>query len=415
MWDKVSYNETRAGNVSCMDNDLPNIGQEIRRLRKWRNLTLEQLAGLSGLTKGYLSKIENGNAGLDKRTTIKAISDALQVSIADLVGDHFLMEPSDGAVLGSVPDIRIALLSTGLDGPGLPPSRAMPELNAETQQLAEWRQLCRDLEVGRALPRLITDLHASVAGGGNDRTAALRNIVQATHTATLFLKTLGAVDLAWVAADRGHQAAILLDDPLFIAASEFARSQALIGLGAYERADVLAQHAAGLLNPKTEADVEIYGTSVITTAFTAQIRGDDPEEAIREAMAAAERTEGTNAFWMNFSRTNVNQWRMSIALEADDPVRAAEVAREIRATDIPAKSRRVAFFIDHARALHALRGRDAEVVSLLRKADKLGPTRTRNNVWAREIVSELLLRARRDAGGAELRGLADRMGLLSPL
>ncbi|MEV8372989.1 helix-turn-helix transcriptional regulator [Kribbella sp. NPDC056861] len=398
-----------------MDN-IPNIGQEIRRLRKWRDLTLQELADLSGLSKGYLSKIENNNASLDKRTTIKAIADALRVSIADLIGDHFLVEQSDGDVIGSVPDIRIALLSSGLEGPADAPLRAMTELATTTQQVAEWRQLCRDLEVGHALPGLITDLHSTAVGGGNDGTAALRSIVQATHTTTLFLKSLGAVDLAWVAAERGHQAAIMLDDPLYIAASEFARSQALIGLGAYQRADRLAQNAAALLtSPKTEADFEIYGTSVITTAFTAQIRGDDPEEAIREAMEAAKRTSGTNAFWMNFSRTNVNQWRMSIALEADDPVKAAEVAREIRASDIPAKSRRVAFFIDHARALHSLHGHDAEVVSLLKKADKLGPTRTRNSIWAREIVSELVHRARRDAGGIELRGLADRMGLLSAL
>jgi hypothetical protein len=33
----------------------------------------------------------------------------------------------------------------------------------------------------------------------------------------------------------------------------------------------------------------------------------------------------------------------------------------------------------------------------------------------REIVSEMVLRARRDSGGRELRGLADRMGLLSAL
>lgn len=39
----------------------------------------------------------------------------------------------------------------------------------------------------------------------------------------------------------------------------------------------------------------------------------------------------------------------------------------------------------------------------------------RANVWARESVSELVLRARRDAGGAELRTLADRMGLLAAL
>lgn len=399
-----------------MDSDLPNIGQEIRRLRKWRNLTLDQLAGLSGLSKGYLSKIENGNAILDRRTTIKAIADALRVSIADLVGDHFLVDQSDGDVMGSVPDIRIALLSSGLDGgPGDPPGRAMSELAAEVQKVAEWRQLCRDIEVGRALPTLLADLHATAALGGRHQPDALRSIVQAMHTTTLFLKSLGAVDLAWVAADRGHQAAVMLGDPLFVAASEFARSQALIGLGAYQRADALAMHAAGLLTPSTEADFEIYGTSVVTTAFTAQLRGDDPEEAVREAQAAAARTSGTNAFWMNFSRTNVNQWRMSIALEADDAVKAAEIAAAIDLKDIPARSRQVAFLIDHARALHALRGRDAEVVKLLRKADKLGPTRTRNSVWAREIVSELLLRARRDSGGPDLRSLADRMGMLSAL
>jgi len=398
-----------------MDNDLPNIGQEIRRLRKWRNMTLEALAGQAGITKGYLSKIENGNAALDRRSTMKAIADALRVSMSDLVGDQFLIERSDGDVLGSIPDIRLALLSTDLlSGPPVPAHRPMEALLSETQQLAEWRQLCKDAEVGRALPGLLSDLHAAAAEG-QSKQDALRSIVQATHTSTLFLKSLGAVDLAWVAADRGHQAAVMLDDPLYIAASEFARSQALIGLGAYQRADILAQHAAELLTPRTEADFEIYGTSVITTAFTAQVRGDDPEEAIREAQSAAERTSGTNAFWMNFSKTNVNQWRISIALEADDPIKAAEVAAQVRLEDIPAQSRKVAFLIDHARALHALRGRDADVVKLLQKAEKLGPTRTRKSVWAREIVTEMLLRARRDAGGRELRGLADRMGMLSAL
>jgi hypothetical protein len=71
--------------------------------------------------------------------------------------------------------------------------------------------------------------------------------------------------------------------------------------------------------------------------------------------------------------------------------------------------------VDHARALHALRGRDAEVIQLLQQAEGLGATRTRDSSWAREIVSEMVLRARRDSGGRELRGLADRMGLLSAL
>jgi hypothetical protein len=113
-----------------------------------------------------------------------------------------------------------------------------------------------------------------------------------------------------------------------------------------------------------------------------------------------------------FSPTNVDLWRISIALESDDATLAAEIAAGVELASIPVRSRRSSFTIDHARALAALRGHDAQVLELLRTAEHLAPFRTRSNVWAREIVTELVLRSRRDAGGRELRGLADRMGLL---
>lgn len=401
-----------------MSQDLHNIGAEIRRLRKWRGMTLDALAGQAGMTKGYLSKIENGHTALERRSTIKAIADALRVSVGDLTGAGYLADRSLQNAGGAIPDIRLALASTSLDGAGpfARATRTMAELAPEAQRVAEARQLLRAEEVGRALPPLLIDLHAVAEGGaGDDRPAALRSIVQAAQTSTLFLKNFGEYDLALTAAERGHQAAVLLDDPVFVAASEFARVQALIGLGAYERADALARHASQILTPTTEVDLEIYGMAVLTAAFTGQFFDTDPEEALREARAVAERAPGTNAFWMNFSRTNVDLWRISIALEAGDPVKAAEVAGQVRLEDIPAKSRRLSFLVDYARALHALRGYDDEVVRLLRKAEKLGPDRTRHDVWVREIVTELLLRSRRDAGGRELRGLADRMGMLASL
>lgn len=401
-----------------MGQDLHNIGSEIRRLRKWRGMTLDALAGQAGMTKGYLSKIENGHTALERRSTIKAIADALRVSVGDLTGAGYLADRSLQNATGAIPDIRLALASTSLDGAGpfVSPGRTMAELEPEAQRVAEARQLLRAEEVGRALPPLIIDLHAIAESGvGDDRPAALRSIVQAAQTSTLFLKNFGEFDLALAAAERGHQAAVLLDDPVFVAASEFARVQALIGLGAYERADAIAKHAAQLLTPKTEVDLEIYGMSVLTAAFTGQMQGIDPEEALREARAVAAKAPGTNAFWMNFSATNVDLWRISIALESDDPVKAAEIASRVRLEDIPAKSRRASFLLDYARALHALRGRDDEVVRLLRKAEKLGPDRFRHDVWSREIVTELLLRSRRDAGGRELRGLADRMGMLTTI
>lgn len=389
------------------------VGEEIRRIRRSRGKSLEAVAGRAGMTKGYLSKIENGVVPVERRSTLAAIADALECTVADFGIQHVLVNPTDSEAQGTIPAIRYALLGTSLDYSDEPSSRSLDELATETTKLATYRQDCRYLEVGKALPTLLTDLHAVAAQGGNDRTDALRHLVQATQVATLLVKNLGAVDLAWVAADRGHDAAQQLGDPLYIAASEFARTQALVGLGAYKRAEMLARRAADLLSTNTTEAIEVYGTSILTAAFCANLLGtDDSEEAVREAAELAKRTQGDNAFFLAFSRTNVDLWRISIALEAEDSVTAAEVADRVRLENIPARSRQTAFLIDHARALFSLRGKDDEVLKLLKKAHKLGPTRTSHNLWAREIIAEMLGRARRDSGGVALRGLADRMGML---
>jgi len=399
-----------------MDSDLGNIGQEIRRLRKWRNMTLEALAGQAGISKGYLSKIETGVQPLERRATIKSIATALRVSATDLTGDHFIADRADSEAHAAVPDIRLALMSTSLDLPTGATARPIDVLSRETERIAEARINCEDTLVGRALPDLLTELHAIATTAEDDtRPAALRSLVQATNSTAHYLKNLGAVDLSWVAAERGRQAAEILEEPLFLAAADYARAQALIGLGAYERADAVARNAVKLLDAEDGASLEVYGQNVLITAFCSVMADEDPEGALREAADVAERVEPVNAFWLNFSRTNVSLWRMTLALEEGDHVRAAEIARGIRPSDIPSKTRRLRFFIDHARALHGLRGHDGDVVHLLARAEKTGATRARHNIWVREIVTELLLRARRDAGGRELRGLADRMGMLSTL
>lgn len=401
-----------------METDSLGIGQEIRRIRRMRGLSLEVVAHRAEFTKGYLSRIENGTAPVERRSTLTKIARALECSVADFGVKHVLIDPADteSEAQGALPAIRHALIATSLDDGDEPASRSIAELADETRTLAEWRQACRYVEVGRALPALLTDLHAIAAQGGDDRSEALRSIVQAAQVTTLLVKNLGAVDLAWVAAERGHEAAVHLGEPLWIAASEFARTQALVGLGAYQRADTLARKAAALLDTKTPESIEVYGTSILTAAFNSGVMGtDDPEAGIAEAAELAAHTPGTNAFFLAFSRTNVDLWRISIALEADDAVRAAEVAARVRLGNIPARSRQVAFLIDHARALHKLRGHDADVLDLLRQAHKLGPSRTSHSIWAREIVGEMMGRARRDAGGRDLRSLADRMGMLQAI
>lgn len=70
-----------------------------------------------------------------------------------------------------------------------------------------------------------------------------------------------------------------------------------------------------------------------------------------------------------------------------------------------------AYWTDFGRATARLPGRRENAVRALLTAEELFPVRMYRNPFARETVADLLGRARRDAGGRELRGLAYRMGV----
>ncbi len=64
-----------------MEASLSNIGQRLQALRRSHGLTLEQLAGDSGLSTGYLSQIETG-AAVPSLTSLQLIAAELGVDIA---------------------------------------------------------------------------------------------------------------------------------------------------------------------------------------------------------------------------------------------------------------------------------------------------------------------------------------------
>ncbi|WP_417518785.1 helix-turn-helix domain-containing protein [Minwuia sp.] len=77
------------------------IGRRVREMRKTREMTLEALATRTGLTKGYLSKIENARK-LPPVATLSSISGALGCDIAWF----FQSDPSDGPLEGRVSIVR---------------------------------------------------------------------------------------------------------------------------------------------------------------------------------------------------------------------------------------------------------------------------------------------------------------------
>ena len=61
---------------------LSQIGQRLQALRREQGLTLEQLAGDSGFSTGYLSQIENGSA-VPSLTALQLIAAELGVDVAE--------------------------------------------------------------------------------------------------------------------------------------------------------------------------------------------------------------------------------------------------------------------------------------------------------------------------------------------
>lgn len=68
------------------DEGVQRIGMNVRAARRSGGMSLETLSGLTGRSKGWLSKIENGHSRLERRQDIAAIAEALEVSADSLIG-----------------------------------------------------------------------------------------------------------------------------------------------------------------------------------------------------------------------------------------------------------------------------------------------------------------------------------------
>lgn len=72
-----------------VDQDLVPLGEAVRRLRKARGLTQEDLSGLTELHRNHIGGIERGERNITIKT-ILALAQALEVRPADLLEDYLL-------------------------------------------------------------------------------------------------------------------------------------------------------------------------------------------------------------------------------------------------------------------------------------------------------------------------------------
>lgn len=270
---------------------------------------------------------------------------------------------------------------------------------------------CDYAGAARLLPGLLRDLHTETAGP--DHAQALRLLCDATSIASTTLRALEHPSDAWIAAQRCRDAADASGDPILRGHAAYSLARVAVACGSPQRGQTLAERAADDLSRHAgrPGGSAILGTLYLVAALASRYRKrlDDSRDWLTEAALLAGRTGETDIMRMYFGPTNVDIWRMGIEVEDGDPAEVVEIARRIDPAVVPVGVRQVFYYADLARALARSGGRDREAIRFLLTAERIAPQHVRTSSALAETARVMLDRSRRQAGGAELRALCQRM------
>jgi len=389
------------------------IGERIRERRKLLGTSIRLAADRAGIHHSTWSRIETGQMGADNRYTLAAIAAALRCSMAELTGGP--VTPVDRTVAqaqAGVSAVRLALIETDLtDPPSIRPG-PIEQLERETVLVRDLRQRCDYLGADRRASEALRGLHAATFGP--DREAALRLLIQICESVTIVLRGIGYPAEAWLAAERAHQAAELLEDPVMRGFAAWTRALAATSCGSYQRTLSLASRGADDLSVAAPApgSVEVLGQLHLAcaNALAGMGRFDDAADQASAAEQLAARVGETDTFGLWFGPTNVGIWRVNMEADGGDPGRAVVLARDVSPQAVPAAGRQSDFYLGTARAL-ARSDNDQQALRMILAAERIAPQKVHSAPLVVELVRLLLHRARTRAVDTKLRGLCERIGL----
>lgn len=375
------------------------IGARVKFWRRRRGRSQRVLAGLAGMSQPYLSQIESGQRPVERRATLVALANALDVSVADLVGQPGdPTDPMKAAAAAQVPAIREALIRRDVGELGT----VRPGSAQTVAVLADAGSAYDFAKVAPMLPEILGCLRGPA-------------LVQAAYIGAFTLKHLGYPDLARDASRLAFTEARGLDDPAWIGVAEIARILTMPPEmpGTPLR---LAQRVADEIQPRSgQAPVrEVYGMLHLYAAHRAAIdqRAGMAIDHLREAeLAAASLGEPPDrglAQFM-FGPTNVGMWKTSVLLELGRPRHALETAAGVEPGRLPTASRQAPFLVDVATALADI-GKDDEAIAAFLRAEAVGPQFVRLRPTARDTVTSIVRRTKRTAISKQMRLAAAAVG-----
>jgi transcriptional regulator with XRE-family HTH domain len=371
-------------------------------------MTQAALAGLAGVSQSYVSQIESGLKGIDRRSTLIDFARALQVSVADLLdelGDP--ASPLTADVAATVPAIRLALVEIE-EGERRRPTLSADELTAAVDHLAQLRVGSQYSLMARLLPALL--IEAAAVGGVT--------LARVAYEAQVCLHCLGHRDFALSAARLSVSGAEQAEAAAWIGAAQFAHTLAMPVEAAATSKRIAAQTLSDLQGKAADPQVrQMLGQLHLSASMWSAVEGNRAESFDHLAAARAEAEtlgdpeDGTGFNMLAFGPTNVRLWQMNIAVEMADYGKVIEAAQDFRPTALKAADRQQSYWLAYARALaHSGRNDQAALVAYT-NAERAAPVPFAVNSQARDGVRAMVYRAKRRAVSRELRTLAHRLGI----
>lgn len=389
----------------------PSIGERIQARRQIRRWSIRHAAQRAGISHTTWMRIERGELRTD-RYMIADLAAALECSVTDLTGQPYV--PADRSLEAAHSRVDLvwrAMMAHPLTEPKTRPAPPIEALRAETALVRDLYNRCEYAGALERLVDLIPDLHA--AAHGTDRTAALDLMVPVYGVTMGGLLNLGYPAHAWLAVERCREAAQHLDDPIALAVAASNGGRVSAASGAYGPAHAVVTRAADTLEHHADAPTALETLGFLHLARAHHSTGLKDAGAaadhLAEASRIAARTGETDSHDLQFGPSNVALWQMAVELDTGQPGRAVDTGKRVRvARMVP--TRQVAFYVDMARGLVDL-DRGQEATRMLVAAERVAPQFTRSSTAARATARGLLESARAAAGGSELRGLCERMGV----
>ena len=403
------------------DDEAGMIGRRLRQVRKSRDKSLRVLAGLSGIDRTTLSRIERGERAVTL-SEILALAGALKIAPSELTKLP-VPAPANGHTDSTTEAVRLAMDAVEANHPGglvLP----VAALRDQVAQIHQHQRACRFTEVATDLPGLIRNLHTTLATGANHTELLDLAIYLHTLVTRLWLWHSSAPEdlIRWVVF-VAHRLAQEGNKVSSLAVAEYSVADALIIGGALDPGQAMLDSLT--LPPITAGTAGFVATATGCHAAAAVLAGR-PSEAAAPMDAAVEiagqfavdsrapvpepTDAGTDRF--RFDTLDAATLRMWVALETGEPDRAVSIAANNLAPQRHPPQAQVRYWTYYGRALARLRGRHDDAVRALRRAEAIHPHRVQRDPFVREVLAELLTQTRRDSpAGRELRAMAYRAGL----